>query len=230
MKTKIYFLILLLALILLSTLIFAQGVAINEDESPAHPSAMLDVKSNNKGMLLPRLTLLEVAAIESPAEGLMLYCTDCHETGALVIFIDGRWSAIDQSVGNSSLSTPINQNYGSSGWEFFADLDITSESGYIVCGSSDGDNYDVGNNYGLDDIWLLKLDQTGAIAWEKTWGSDGDGAGSVQTTNDGGYIVVGSSSSTDYDVGGNNGSSDYWIVKLDISGNIEWATNRWKWN
>ena len=42
----------------------------------------------------------------------------------------------------------------------------------------------------------------------------GDGAYSIQQTSDGGYIVGGWSESNDGDVSGNNGSYDYWIVKL----------------
>ncbi|MEZ5199036.1 MAG: hypothetical protein R2764_22435 [Bacteroidales bacterium] len=76
MKTKLYFLILLAALILLSTLIFAQGIAINQDESAPDPSAMLDVQSNDKGILIPRLTSGERTAVTTPANSLLVYDTD----------------------------------------------------------------------------------------------------------------------------------------------------------
>jgi hypothetical protein len=36
---------------------------------------MLDVKSNNKGMLLPRMTQTEILAISNPANGLIVFCT-----------------------------------------------------------------------------------------------------------------------------------------------------------
>ncbi|HNA01411.1 MAG TPA: hypothetical protein PLN49_11140, partial [Ferruginibacter sp.] len=54
----------------------AQSVSINTDGSTAHGSAMLDVKSSSKGMLIPRLTLAERNAVASPATGLMIYQTD----------------------------------------------------------------------------------------------------------------------------------------------------------
>lgn len=57
-------------------LIFSQSVAVNSDGSPPDPSAMLDIRSNNKGLLIPRMTTAEKNAIASPAEGLKLFDTD----------------------------------------------------------------------------------------------------------------------------------------------------------
>jgi hypothetical protein len=51
-------------------------VGINADNSSPDPSAMLDVKSTDKGMLMPRMTLAQRNAIVSPANGLMIYQTD----------------------------------------------------------------------------------------------------------------------------------------------------------
>jgi hypothetical protein len=55
--------------------LFAQ-VGINADNSTPDPSAMLDVKSTTSGMLVPRMTISERNAIVSPANGLMVFCTD----------------------------------------------------------------------------------------------------------------------------------------------------------
>jgi hypothetical protein len=54
----------------------AQNVGINTDGSIPHHSAMLDVKSNNKGMLVPRLGITQRDSIERPATGLLIYQTD----------------------------------------------------------------------------------------------------------------------------------------------------------
>ena len=51
-------------------------VSINADSSAADPSAMLDVKSSVKGMLVPRMTMAERDAISNPANGLLIFCTD----------------------------------------------------------------------------------------------------------------------------------------------------------
>ncbi len=78
MKIKNYLKILLTAFIILPTIILAQGVAINDDDSEADPSAMLDVKSTDKGVLIPRMTEAVRDAINggNPATGLMVYQTD----------------------------------------------------------------------------------------------------------------------------------------------------------
>jgi hypothetical protein len=55
--------------------------------------------------------------------------------------------------------------------------------------------------------------------WKKCFGGTGfDSASSLQQTTDDGFIVAGTSNSGNEDVTGNNGSYDYWIVKLDMSG------------
>jgi uncharacterized protein (TIGR02145 family) len=69
---------------------FAQ-VSINADSSLAHPSAGLDVKFSDKGVLFPRMTMAERDAIVNPANGLIVICTDCVEGGTLSIFLNGIW-------------------------------------------------------------------------------------------------------------------------------------------
>jgi len=72
-------------------------VGINADQSEPDPSAMLDVKSTNRGVVLPRMTLQQRNAIQSPTEGLMVYCTNCGRLGAggaLSIFTNGVWTVI----------------------------------------------------------------------------------------------------------------------------------------
>lgn len=56
----------------------AQSVAINNDGATAHASAALDIKSNNRGLLIPRLTTAERTAIATPAKGLLVFDTDSN--------------------------------------------------------------------------------------------------------------------------------------------------------
>jgi Secretion system C-terminal sorting domain len=118
------------------------------------------------------------------------------------------------------------KNYGGSDSDTSVSIQQTTDGGYIVAGGSRSTDGDVGGNYGSSDCWIIKLDMAGNLEWEKNYGgSEADNAQSIQQTTDGGYIVAGYSRSTDGDVGGNNGSSDYWIIKLDIAGNLEWEKN-----
>lgn len=99
----------------------------------------------------------------------------------------------------------------------------TTDGGYIIAGSSNSSDGDISGNHGNYDYWIVKLDSNGNMQWQKSLGgSSMDMAQSIQQTSEGGYIVAGSSSSNDGDVSGNHGGGDYWIVKLDINGNIQW--------
>ncbi|OFZ00738.1 MAG: hypothetical protein A3K10_12480 [Bacteroidetes bacterium RIFCSPLOWO2_12_FULL_31_6] len=99
----------------------------------------------------------------------------------------------------------------------------TTDGGYVVAGVTYSTDGDVTGNHGFTDYWMVKLTNTGVIDWQKSLGgTSGDVATSIQQTTDGGYIVAGSSSSTDGDVTGNHGLSDYWVVKLTSNGTIDW--------
>jgi len=73
---KIVINLVIVALLLFSTNINAQNVAINNDGSLPDASAMLDVSSLEKGFLPPRMRTNMRTAIPSPATGLMVYDTD----------------------------------------------------------------------------------------------------------------------------------------------------------
>ncbi len=111
-------------------------------------------------------------------------------------------------------------SYGDKGYS----IQQTSDGGFIVAGycssSTDGD---VSGNHGEYDFWVVKLSATATIEWQKCLGgSSYDIAYSIQQTSDGGYIVAGSSYSTNHDVTGNHGGYDYWVVKLSATATIEW--------
>jgi len=120
------------------------------------------------------------------------------------------------------------KSYGGTNDDQAYSIQQSNEGGYIIAGWSDSNDGDVTGHHGaignaLYDYWVVKLDSTGNIQWQKSLGgTDGDQATSIQQTNDGGYIVAGNSGSNDGDVTGNHGNSDFWIVKLDSTGSIQW--------
>jgi len=62
-----------------------------------------------------------------------------------------------------------------------------------------------------------------SIQWQKCLGGTvGDFARSTQQTFDGGYIVSGYTASNNGDVSGNHGADDFWVVKLNSLGSIQW--------
>lgn len=118
------------------------------------------------------------------------------------------------------------QNYGGDHWDVANDIKPTSDGGYIVAGQTFSDDQDVSGNNGQFDYWIVKLNATGGIQWENHYGgSGGDEAHAIQQTKDGGYIVAGAAKSSDNDVSGNYGGYDYWVVKLDASGNVQWENH-----
>jgi hypothetical protein len=106
-------------------------------------------------------------------------------------------------------------------------VEQTSDGGYIVGGYSysniSGDKTE--NCLGSEDYWVVKLNSAGNIMWQNTIGGSGyEQLFCIHQTTDGGYILGGHSASN---ISGDktensNGDTDYWIVKIDNIGNIEW--------
>lgn len=78
--------------------VFAQ-VGINSDNSAPDPSAGLDVKFTNKGLLPPRMTAARIATIVNPADGLLVYCTTDNK---MYVFnaAAGQWKEMSYGVGS----------------------------------------------------------------------------------------------------------------------------------
>lgn len=76
MKTNAYVSLVML-LVFTTKILMSQNITITDDSSyTAHTSAVLDVKSTTKGLLIPRLALSERDSIPTPAEALLIYQTD----------------------------------------------------------------------------------------------------------------------------------------------------------
>ena len=104
------------------------------------------------------------------------------------------------------------KTFGGTDEDIANSVQATSDGGYIVAGTTSS------FGAGFADIWILKLEPDGDIEWQKTYGGDSaDNAKSILITSDGGYIVAGSTSSS-----GGGFFYNYWILKLDSSGNIQW--------
>ena len=118
-------------------------------------------------------------------------------------------------------------------FEYGRSIQATSDGGYIVLGesgSSNSGNVTATNHYVdrthlSNDLWVVKLDSVGEILWQRLLGgSSSEYGGSIQQTADGGYILLGSAGSSESGdvIGTNHGGYDYWVVKLDSGGTIQW--------
>ncbi|MDA3911837.1 MAG: hypothetical protein PF448_10820 [Bacteroidales bacterium] len=84
-------------LIILSIQGFSQGVAINTDGSNADGSAMLDVKANDKGVLIPRVNIADLstaAPVTTPAEGLLVYNINATTGEGFYYWNSSEWTRL----------------------------------------------------------------------------------------------------------------------------------------
>ncbi len=121
------------------------------------------------------------------------------------------------------------KNYGGSKAETGNCIKPTKDGGYIMCGSTESNDSNITNQKGNGDVWIVKLNSTGQIQWQKTYGgSNFEYAVHIEQTTDGGYIIAATTNSKDGDVVGyhytpGNPQADYWILKIDSIGNTQWA-------
>lgn len=116
-------------------------------------------------------------------------------------------------VGSIGASSEMwSKTYGGVGDEVAHSLVYTSDGGYALAG------YTVSFGAGWEDFWLVKTDEFGNMEWNQTYGGiDADLAFSLVETSDGGYAIAGKT----YSFGAEG--SDFWLVKTDEFGNIEWS-------
>ncbi len=87
----------------------------------------------------------------------------------------------------------------------------TSDGGFAVLGNT------FSKGAGDNDFWLLRLDALGSVVWEKTFGGSSTELGyELVQTSDGGFALVGGTASK------GAGGADFWVLKLDASGNTVW--------
>ena len=133
------------------------------------------------------------------------------------------WIVKTDATGNIQWQNTI----GGFSTDYLYSIQQTADGGYILGGSSSSNisGNKTENSNGLSDYWIIKTDAAGNIQWQNTiGGSVNDALYSIQQTTDGGYILGGYSRSS---ISGDKtencmGDHDYWIVKTDALGNIQW--------
>lgn len=157
------------------------------------------------------------------------------ETPDGYVFVGSISGTIGQNTGNDPDYWIVKLNslgeiqweekYGGSRFDIVRDIKQTADGGFIVAGISEWADFDVSDNYGLYDIWIVRLDENGELIWEKNYGGTGDDrVCSIELSNDNGFIVAGYSESDDVDVSESigYGENNVWIFKIDDNGEIVW--------
>ena len=120
-------------------------------------------------------------------------------------------------------------SFGGSGPDIGASILQSSDGGFILAGDSRSNDGDISNHHGpasTSDLWVIKMDNIGNLEWESSYGGTlDDEAKDIKQTIDGGYIVIGHSFSNNFDVSTNQGLSDFWLLKLNPEGEIEWENS-----
>jgi len=127
-------------------------------------------------------------------------------------FISSKYDGPALLVKTDSLGNmEWNQTFGGG---IFNSLVVTSDGGYAIAG--------IMNN----DFWLVKTDSSGNMEWNQTYGTETlEKAYSLVAASDGGYVVAGVTYSTCIQHSPNfieYKNADFWLVKTDSSGNMEW--------
>jgi PKD repeat protein len=96
--------------------------------------------------------------------------------------------------------------YGGPGKDYAYLVRLNSDGSFVIGGETD--SFGAGGH----DLWLARLDSSGTITWQKTYGTAGEEAGDITPTPDGGYLLA----ARDFD------HNAAWLAKLDANGTIQW--------
>ena len=120
------------------------------------------------------------------------------------------------------------KTYGGSGDDIGTNMIQTNDGGYLLGGYSMSSDGDASKNEGFHDNWFVKLDASGSMEWEKSYGFSGhDHSYSLIQTKDGGYFSAGFLDVTASGGAGNetitrHGIGEFWGQKFDSKGELEW--------
>lgn len=113
---------------------------------------------------------------------------------------------------------------GGTGEDFFRSIITLPDGSFILTGHSNSANGDFPENYGILDLWVVKLSSDGEVVWKYNYGGSGNDSGSDVVYDEvrQQLLVIGSSSSSDGNVSLNKGGRDVWLLHLDMEGNLLW--------
>ncbi|MCR5860903.1 T9SS type A sorting domain-containing protein [Flavobacterium sp. J372] len=122
--------------------------------------------------------------------------------------------------------------YGGTDDDNATSLVVNPDGTMIVAGETFSENNNVtcrNPSTCESDFWLIKLSETGIILWAKCFGSVYSGTNffnrpeAIIRTNDNGYMIVGYG--RDNSVQNSFGGFDFWAIKIDDNGNLQWKKN-----
>ena len=103
------------------------------------------------------------------------------------------------------------------------DVVEANDGGFVMIGYSESSDFDVTDNHGSYDYWVVKVDSNGNLVWKKSYGgSELDQAYGIAKNINNTYLIAGTSNSLDGDISSNKGANDVWIISVDDKGTLLW--------
>jgi PKD repeat protein len=181
----------------------------------APPVSGINWSSGGSGMDYPS------KVIEMPAGGNLILGTVGSTNGA-VIGSHGSsdiWLVRTDANGNMLWQSC----FGGSAMDVAGSFVALPNGHLLIAGYTASQNGDVTANHGQFDAWLLEVDATGHLVWQKTYGgSASDLLYTITLAPNGDILLGGGTYSNDGDVNGQHGNQDFWLLRTDASGNLLW--------
>ena len=118
------------------------------------------------------------------------------------------------------------KTFGGSEIETANAITKTNDGNFLIVGDTRSNDGNISNALGNADVWAIKIDTEGSLLWEKTFGgSEFDSANDIFISNDGNYIITGSTRSNDKYVSKSFAQNDIWVLKINEKAEVIWNTS-----
>jgi hypothetical protein len=108
--------------------------------------------------------------------------------------------------------------------DYLTSIDIVGTSGYVLAGysNSPASFSKTDSCRGVTDYWIVKVNNSGGIVWNKTYGGSKEDYATSVSFSKNTFLVGGYSNSpvSKDKTAGNYGGMDYWVLRLDVNGNL----------
>jgi hypothetical protein len=206
-------------------------VAINTNGAAPHASAALDVQSNSRGFLPPRMSFDAIKAIANPAAGLQVYdltykCIRYYD-GTKWVKMAGEKLEPGQPVGETAIYGEKTSSHVFSN-KICSDAagNIYTTGRFLSTATFGSVTLTASNN--LHDAFVAKYDNDGNVLWARQFGNnDAEESLTGITVVDGNVYVCGFFTGSTLTIGNttfnNAGMAETILIKLDANGNVVWA-------
>jgi len=103
---------------------------------------------------------------------------------------------------------------------------VITKDGYLIGGNSNSivSGNKTAENSGMNDYWVIRLNERGEEQWQKTYGGDGDESLAQMIETENGFLLAGSSNSETSETkkSGSSDGTDFWVIEIDKQSEPLW--------